>query len=435
MKTLFKLMMLACIVIFTACSSNDEAPVPENKNPNIASISPTEGPMLSTVVISGENFGTDVSKVEVYFDDIESVVQSLTDSEIVVTVPSKAYNGELKLVINNEELQGPTFNYIISDVEVTTIAGGSQGYLDAIGTNAEFNELSDGVIDSQGNLFVVDKNNHVIRKMTPDGNVDTFAGAGGSGYSDDPNGGEALFDTPYSIAIDAQDNLYVCDNFKVRKITPLGAVTTLAGSTEGFQNGTGSEAKFKRLTGISIDAIGNVYVADPHNSKIRKITQEGVVTTFAGTTEGDVDGDISVAQFNKPTDMCFDSNGNLFVTDEGNDKIKKITPNGIVSTYAGNAGEGFLDGSLEAAKFNHPYDIEISVDDTIFIQDYLNNSIRKITPNGQITTIAGAIETGNQDGDSNSARFFNPWGITLGPDYTIYVFDTNNNSIRKVVER
>ncbi len=415
-----------------------EDPQPEDPvlEPEISSIRPSSAQRHKTVFILGKNFGEDREKIEVFYNGKQASIQFVKDTLISTVLLPRTFTGQVKVIVDGKEILGPELEYLIKYANVTTFAGSEEGNYNAIGTDARFSTVTDGILDSKGNLFVVDRGNYQIKKITPEGAVVSFAGnQHGHGGFGDGTGDGALFANPYSIAIDGNDNLYVCDNFRVRKITPGAVVTTLAGSTEGKQNGVGEEAKFRRLTGICTDADGNVYVADVYNELIRKIDSKGVVTTYAGSTEGDLDGDSSMAQFNKPSGVSFDSKGNLFVTDEGNNKIKKISPEGIVSTYVGQAGEGFEDGPLETAKFNHPYDIDIGPDDTIYILDYKNNSIRKITPDGMVKTIAGNKQEGDLDGSEDIATFRKPWGLTLGPEeHTLYIFDTGNHRVRKITE-
>jgi sugar lactone lactonase YvrE len=203
--------------------------------------------------------------------------------------------------------------------EVTTFAGsGSYGDTDGTGAAASFRFPHGVAIDAVGNVYVADRNNYKIRKITPMGEVSTLAGSGSLGNADGL-GTAASFNYPTGIAIDATGNLYVADseNHKIRKITPAGVVSTLAGSgLPGNTNGTGTSASFKAPLGVTVDAAGNVYVADSQNHKIRKITPAGVVSTFAGSGgAGSTDGAGSVASFNLPAGVAVDASGNVFVAD------------------------------------------------------------------------------------------------------------------------
>jgi len=239
-------------------------------------------------------------------------------------------------------------------------------------------------VDSSGNVYVADTDNHRIRKITPadrieDRVVSTFAGTDTRGHADGP-GTEAQFNYPYGVAVDSSGNVYVADadNNRIRKITPEGVVSTFAGSTEGSADGTATTAQFHHPTGVAVDSSSNVYVADADNNRIRKITPEGGVSTFAGSTEGSADGTATTARFQSPTGVAVDSEGNVYVADADNNRIRKITPEGVVSTFAGST-EGFADGTGTEAQFNYPIDVAVdSSGNVVYVADTGNHRIRKI---------------------------------------------------------
>ena len=195
---------------------------------------------------------------------------------------------------------------------------------------AQFDFPTGVAVDSSGILYVADTRNHRIRKITSEGVVTTLAGSGTYGHHD-ATGTVAQFRYPYGVAVDSSGNVYVADteNNRIRKITPAGVVTTPAGSTEGYLNATGTKAQFNEPTGVAVDSSGNVYVADTHSHRIRKITSEGVVTTLAGGVDtsgngGYLDATGTNARFNAPFDVAVDSSGNLYVADRDNYRIRKI---------------------------------------------------------------------------------------------------------------
>lgn len=315
---------------------------------------------------------------------------------------------------------------------VTTFAGSTQGYSDGQGTSVQFYYPEGIAVDGSGNLFVSDTLNNRIRKITPSGSVTTLAG-GTQGYANG-QGTSAKFYFPKGIAVDGSGNLFVADagNHSIRKITPSGNVTTLAGDgTQGQADGQGTAATFGTPLGITIDGSGNLYVADGQNSNIRKITPSGNVTTLAGGTYGYADGQGTSAKFFYPNGITVDGNGNLYVSD--NDRIRKITPSGSVTTLAGSGIGGYADGQGTSAQFNNVFGLALDGNGNLYVTDVSNNRIRKISTSGNVTTLAGGAQ-GYTDGQGPSAKFYNPSGISVSANGTLYVADTYNNRIRKITQ-
>ncbi len=319
----------------------------------------------------------------------------------------------------------------LSSSIVTTLAGsGSYGSTDATGTAASFAYPNGIVEDSSGNIYVADTVNNKIRKITPAGVVTTFVGSTTSG-SADGNGTAASFNQPSGMAIDSNDNIYVADtrNGKIRKITPAGVVSTLSGdfpleqtigATIGMQD-------------VAVDNNGNVYVAYTGKNKIDKITSEGVVSTFAGSgSYGSTDGNGTDASFAKPYAIAVDSHGNVYVSETNTNKIRKITPAGVVTTFAGSSTSGSIDATGTAASFSSPRGITIDSSDNIYVADSGNNKIRKITQAGVVTTIAGSGTSGSTDGTGTDASFNSPYNLTVDSNGNIYVSDTFSQKIRKI---
>ena len=267
------------------------------------------------------------------------------------------------------------------------------------------------------------------------GYVTTLAGSGTAGYADG-TGTAAQFNTSYGVAVDASGTIYIADsnNNRIRKITPGGVVTTLAGSgTASYADGTGTAAQFNDPTGIAVDTSGTVYVADLYNNRIRKITSGGVVTTLAGSgTAGSLNGTGTSAQFNNPYGIIVDSSGSVYVADTSNNIIRKITSGGVVTTLAGSGTAGSLNGTGTSAQFNGPYGITIDSSSNIYVGDMLNNTIRKITPGGVVTTLAGSGTNGSINGTGTSAQFNYPGGVAIDSNGTIYVVDAFGYQIRKI---
>jgi sugar lactone lactonase YvrE len=329
---------------------------------------------------------------------------------------------------DNEEQRGSFF-------QVSTLAGSdTPGLVDGIGSMAKFNYPCGMVLDPAGNLYVSDHSNHSIRKITLGGIVSTFAGTGVAGFADGHRL-EARFNYPYGLAMDAQGNFYVGDvvNHRIRKISPDGIVTTLAGSKKGFADRTGTMARFNHPYGVTVDAQNNVYVADSYNNKIRKVAPDGKVSTLAGNgNDGFVDGYASEAEFYVPIGIVVDAAGNVYVGDEGNSSIRKITSAGEVITLAGNGKFSFSDGVGRNAAFNAPGGIAIDASGNLYVADYLNNCIRRVTPSGTVSKIAGNRKKGFADGSPSEAQFYYPFGIAVDPQGIVYVGDQFNHRIRKI---
>jgi sugar lactone lactonase YvrE len=318
---------------------------------------------------------------------------------------------------------------------VTTFAGSAAGYRDATGTAAQFYFPYGVAADASGNLYVADLENNRVRKVTSAGVVTTLAGSGALG-SKDGAGSAAQFDEPVSTAVDAGGNVYVVDinDSRIRKITATGVVTTLAGSgTQGFQDGPGASAQFNRPGGLAVDANGNVYVADRGNNRIRKITAAGVVTTLAGGTQGYKDGTGSAAQFSYPEGVAVDAAGNAYVADSGNNRIRKISPAGVVTTLAGSGIQGAQNGSAASAQFSGPADVVVDASGNLYVADSGNSQIRKITPAGVVSAVAGSGQPGYLDGSGANARFYFPASLAVNASgSSIYVADYGNNRIRRI---
>ena len=217
--------------------------------------------------------------------------------------------------------------------------------------------------------------------------------------------------------------------------TPL-VFTALAGGQNGSADGMGSAAQFNAPNGLAIDGQGNLYIADTGNSTIRKVTPAGSVTTLAGTAgeTGSVDGQGAAARFSSPTGIAVDGSGNIYVTDTGNGTIREISPGGATSTIAGTPGkEGNSDGTGSGASFNGPMGIAVGPSGELYVSDSANDTIREVTISGSVTTLAGlALQTGHVDAFGIGARFNDPTGISVGEDGTVYVNDTGNFAIREV---
>ena len=261
---------------------------------------------------------------------------------------------------------------------------------------------------------MADSGNNTIRKIMPAAVVTTLAGLAGNVGSTDGTGSAARFSNPRGIAADSAGTLYVADtnNHTIRKVTAAGVVTTLAGLAfnPGPTDGTGSAARFRLPSGLTVDGAGTIYVADTNNQTICQVTSAGVVTTLAGTaqTSGNVDGTGSAARFNAPSGITVNGAGTLYVADANNATIRQIAAGAVVTTFAGAGLLGNVDGTGTAARFFGPSGVTIS-GGVLFVADTQNDTVRKITSGAVVTTLAGFnLSLGAVDGTGRGARFALP---------------------------
>lgn len=330
---------------------------------------------------------------------------------------------------------------IDSTGRVSTIAGtpGVMGLADGIGSSAQFFAPYGLAMDGNGNLFVADSQYGLIRKITSSGLVSTIAGAPGGGSSDG-TGTSARFNLPSLIAMDKSGDLVIADSFNhdIRKMNVAGMVSTVAGNppVTGSNDGTTDLARFNKTNGIGMDGSGSIYVADYRNHTIRKISPNGMVSTLAGSpgVPGSADGLGPVARFNNPFGIAVASNGTVYVADTGNHIIRSVDPTGLVTTVAGTAGlVGSSDGTGSLARFNGPIGLALDLAGNLFIVDNTNFNIRKMTPSGVVTTLAGLAGTpGSSDGTGTSARFYAPRNIAINSTGTLFVTDTANHTVRRI---
>jgi sugar lactone lactonase YvrE len=327
---------------------------------------------------------------------------------------------------------------------VITLAGSEEGFADGVGSSAQFSGALAVTVDVEGNIYVADSANHRVRKITPDGTVTTAAGSGDVGSADGP-AAEATFSTPTGVAAGPSGAVYVAESVALDsdpthvRVVVGGMVTTLAGGTQaGYRDGVGLDAQFRSPASLDVDQSGNVYVADTTNHRIRKIAPDGAVTTLAGPTQpgyaaGYTDGPAAEARFQSPHGVAVDGAGTIYVADTDNHCIRKITPDGTVTTLAGTNEAGYTDGPGTQARFSYPAGIAVDDEGNVYIADTANHRIRQIAPDGTVTTLAGSGQPGNADGLAAEAQFRAPEGVTVDTRGNVIVADTGNHRIRKIV--
>ncbi|HEV2704748.1 MAG TPA: NHL repeat-containing protein [Pyrinomonadaceae bacterium] len=320
---------------------------------------------------------------------------------------------------------------------VSTHAGdGSPGVLDtatapASARTARFHEPFGLAVAADGSLYVTDAGeSNRVRKIGADGTVSTLAG-GAEGHADGA-GAAASFNTPSALALDRAGNLYVADtgNHRIRKVSPAGVVTTLAGTGEpGYSDGAAAEARFDAPVGVAVDAEGQVYVADTYNDRIRLITRDGQVRTIAGTGEaGDTDGDaLTDARFDTPCALAVSDAGELYIADTGNNRLRKLARDGQVTTLLIRAPDGATPDEI-----SRPVGLALTRDGFLYVTELNRGRVRQVAPDGTARLIAG-IGTGFGNGDGRTqARFNQPAGVALAPDGSLYVADSANYLVRRL---
>ncbi len=295
-------------------------------------------------------------------------------------------------------------------------------------------------VDKNGVVYIGDIGNGAVYKLTPDGKIALLAGGASASSSVDGVGKEAGFSTPTGLAVDKDGNVYVADgdNNTIRKITPSGKVTTLAGKAgdSGPADGKGDAARFTGATAVAVDKDGNVYVADTHNGSIRKITPDGVVTTLgAKPAPKPTDAKDTAVHLSAPRAITLDSAGVIYVADEDLGIVCKVAADGAVTVIAGDPAStsGSKDGVGTKATISAPRGLVVDSKGNLYVASTDEAIIRKITPDGTVTTLAGKSGDGGLvDGKGAAAHFSGPRGLAADKDGNIYVADSENAAIRKV---
>lgn len=425
---------MPALVFVAGCDKDDEErPV----TPAISAVYPSSGHPNMIIRIKGKNFSSTREENKVQFNGKAGIVIEASETELQVVSPEAGTTGPVTLSTPKGAATGGVFTYLppVEEYQVTTLAGtGTAGSIDGPVATALFRTVQGVAIGADGSVIVTDRGNNRIRRITPAGEVIPVAGANSAGYTEG-TGAAARFRLPWRAVEDAQGNIFVADrdNHAIRKITPAGVVTTIAGTgTAGYADGPAAAAQFNQPLDIVADAAGNLFVADNLNHRIRKISVDGQVTTIAGNgTAGFANGTGTAAQFRNPSGLEIDKDGNLLIADRLNHRVRKVTQAGVTTTLAGDGTSGYLDGDAAAARFADPYGITADASGNIFIADLNNHKVRKISTEGKVTSIAGGAK-GFTDGLGAGAQLNTPTDVCIDRNGNLYVADQANHAIRKL---
>jgi sugar lactone lactonase YvrE len=376
----FTFIAIATATLCTSCSKSGSSPTPSENSHNltISSLSQNQGSYQTVVDITGTGFSSTPEQNNVKFNGKNAPVVTATSTKLKILVPLAAGSGTVTITTNSKMATGPLFTYVPVLVATPYAGKGDQyGSTDGNIESAKFDQPTSIAFDKNGNLYVVDSHNHTIRKVTADGMVTTVAGTGAPGTA-----GQVRLGDLNGITVDPTGNVYFTDDNLIKKLSADGIVTTLAGnSSNNYQDGTGVSAGFNKPLGMTSDASGNLYVVESDH-RIRKVTPAGIVTTFAGNGLNNLVNGIGInAGIGNPTDITIDKTGNLFIIDTDSGTIRKISADATVSSYT---------DALTHDPISYRYqNIAVDGSENIFLTDVANRLIKIVKPDKTVATYAG----------------------------------------------
>lgn len=459
MRILF-IISIAVLSTIIACKSDKNTSVPQGVNPAITGIVPATAYANDVVTLKGKRFSKTAEENIIKFAGVNATVLTASDTLLTVRVPEDGGTGIITITMNNKTVKGPVFSYLQRDDNeepedeydyVTSVYSGATGTSGtALGTltQARYNNPEGIEFDQHGDLIIADRSNQRILRIHNE-TVSLVAGMGTYGFIDGPVA-TARFYNPYKLAVDKNNNLiYVGDltGNRIRKIDlntqqvniVAGHATTATTGTgsagdQGFLDGQSTASRFNNPIDLVVDEDGYVYIVDNNNHAIRKMSPDGYVTTLAGDgTAGYSDGYWPNVKFNKPSGICIDNEGFLLVADRFNNRIRKIDrKTGKTTTIAGTGTAGRTDGPSLMATFNGPFGINVDKNNNIYVADLGSHSIRMIKSNKQVVTIGGKGSTGNTLGGIGVSAFNNPTDMDIDNNGNIYITDMSNARIIKM---
>ncbi|MEN9278209.1 MAG: NHL repeat-containing protein [Thermostichus sp. DG_1_5_bins_95] len=301
-------------------------------------------------------------------------------------------------------------------------------------TEVSLREIGGITVDPEGYFYLSDPTQHLIFRLSPEGDLMVWAGTGTAGYRDGL-ADQAQFDAPQGLLWDPKGGLWVADsgNHCLRYISRRRRVSTFAGSCKaGYRDGKAAQAQFRAPFGLALGPEGSLYVVDRADHRIRRITAEGEVTTVAGTGQaGSADGPADQAQLSHPTALAVEANGRIWIADQGNHRIRVLSPGGQLTTFAGQEA-GYADGPAAAARFRFPSGLALDPTGILWVADRDNHRLRRLNLRGQVSTLAGQDEPGWQDGPAERAQFEQPSHVVWLPDGNLVVADTGLSGLRRL---